>query len=336
MAINIVGGSSPPELADTLTAEFADDVRASLGQHPRQLPSRYFYDALGSALFDAICRLPWYKVTRAETSLLARHRAQILAALDPLADVVELGAGSGEKLAVLLAALRPDAGTLSVHLVDVSQAALETAAQTIGRLGNLEVITHEARFLAWLEAATPRAGASSPRRGRRLMMFLGSNIGNFDPPGADDLLRRIRGTLRPGDGLLLGADLIKPEAELLLAYDDPLGVTAAFNKNLLMRLERELGADVDLDGFRHHVLWNGEAERIEMHLVSTRTQRIRIPAAGVDLVLTEGETIWTESSHKYRADDVARTLERCGFRRRAQWIDDDGGFALTLVEVAAE
>ena len=167
------------------------------------------------------------------------------------------------------------------------------------------------------------------------MLFLGSNIGNFDPPAADDLLRRIRGMLRPGDGLLLGADLIKPEAELILAYDDPLGVTAAFNRNLLVRLERELGAAIDLDAFRHHVLWNGEAERIEMHLVSTRAQRIRIPLADVDLALTEGETIWTESSYKYRAGDVTRTLERCGFRRRAQWVDDGAAFALTLVDVPA-
>jgi len=170
--------------------------------------------------------------------------------------------------------------------------------------------------------------------GRSLVLFLGSNIGNFDPPCADAMLQQIRATLAPGDAVLIGADLVKPEGDLLLAYDDPLGVTRAFNLNLLARINRELGGDFDLGGFRHRALWNGEASRIEMHLVSVRTQRIRVPAAQIDLMMNEGDAIWTESSYKYRPDEVVQMLERSGFRRLRQWVEPSGQFALTLVEAA--
>jgi uncharacterized SAM-dependent methyltransferase len=195
------------------------------------------------------------------------------------------------------------------------------------------VETHQSGFLPWLEAAAIPAGIRGAGRGRTLALFLGSNLGNFDAREADDLLRRLRATLRPGDACLLGADLVKPEPDLQLAYDDPLGVTAAFNLNLLVRINRELGARIDVASFQHRVVWNADASRVEMHLVSTRDQHIRIPLAEVDLTLRAGETIWTESSHKYQPDDLVRTMERCGFRRHAQWIDRDAGFALTLVIV---
>jgi uncharacterized SAM-dependent methyltransferase len=165
-----------------------------------------------------------------------------------------------------------------------------------------------------------------------LTLFLGSNIGNFDPPGADAFLLGVRASLAIGDSVLVGTDLVKPERELLLAYDDPLGVTAAFNRNLLVRINRELGADFDVAAFQHRALWNAAESRVEMHLVAGRAQDVRIPGASLDVAFEEGETIWTESSYKYRPEDVVRMLERTGFRAVEQWVSEADGFALTLVE----
>ena len=162
------------------------------------------------------------------------------------------------------------------------------------------------------------------------MVFLGSNIGNFDPPGTGALLRSVREALARGDGLLLGTDLVKPESELLLAYDDPLGVTAAFNRNLLVRVNRELDADFDVRQFSHRAIWNAPAARVEMHLVSGSRQRVQVRRARLDVTFEAGEPIWTESSYKYRLDDLAPILDRAGFRATAQW--EESGFALTLAE----
>lgn len=318
--------STDPEAA---VEEFAEDVRYHLGQKPRQLPSRYFYDALGSALFDAICRLPWYRVTRSELSLLARHAKAILGNVSAGDRLVELGPGNGEKLTTLLSAVLPARLAVGVHLVDVSAAALATAARALTGLESLRIVTHEADYEVGLLQVAKEAGGE----GRSLVLFLGSNIGNFDPDASLGFLRKVRATLRPGDRLLLGVDLRKPEETLLLAYDDPLGVTAAFNRNLLVRLNDELGAEIDLDGFRHEALWNQEESRVEMHLVSARAQRLVIPRARVDLFLAEGERIWTESSYKYEAIEITRLLQRCGFNTRSQWVDTDARFALTLAEV---
>ncbi len=307
--------------------EFAADVRTFLSRTPRELPSRYFYDALGSALFDAICRLPWYHVTRAETRLLRAHARSVLGASPPPSRLVELGSGNGEKLATLVAAGAPASRSLDVHLVDVSASALATAARALRVFdGVRSVTTHEASYEAGLEQLSDDARGSGPT----LVVFLGSNIGNFDPEAATAFVRGVRDVLRPGDGLLLGADLRKPEAVLRLAYDDPLGVTAAFNRNLLVRINRELGAAIDLDGFRHEAVWNAAASRVEMHLVSTRAQRLRIDAARIDVRLDEGERIWTESSYKYDTATLARFLAACGFAAEHQWIDEEGQFALTL------
>jgi L-histidine N-alpha-methyltransferase len=307
---------------------FAGDVEYYLTLTPRQLPSRYFYDALGSALFEAICALPWYRVTRAERHLLARHGREILAHIEPLSTLVELGPGSGEKLATLVDAGRSEPRRLTVHLVDVSAAALDLASRTLGVLDDLEIILHRADY----ETGLVEAAAAQRLDGRTLTVFLGSNIGNFDPPGADEFLRGIRATQARHDALLLGTDLVKPEADLLRAYDDPLGVTAAFNRNLLVRINGELGADFDVDGFRHRVLWNQAESRVEMHLVSARRQLVHIPAASLEVLFEEGETIWTESSYKYRAEDVIVLLERTGFQPIEQWVDEEARFALTLVE----
>lgn len=311
---------------ETSTVRFADDVRYYLSLTPRQLPSRYLYDALGSALFDAICELPWYKLTRAETHLLTTHGAEIFDALSPLTRLVELGSGSGDKLAMLLAAAPKRLSPTHLHLIDVSKPALETASRALSAFDEVFVVTHQAPYEIGLEEVRREM---SPL-GRSLLLFLGSSIGNFDPPGADAVLGQIRATLRRGDGFLIGADLVKPEADLLLAYDDPLEVTAAFNRNLLVRINRELGADFDLSAFAHRARWNSEASRVEMHLVSTRAQHVSIPAAHLELTMEEDDTIWTESSYKYRPDAIVAMLERNGLRCRSQWIEPQAQFALTL------
>jgi dimethylhistidine N-methyltransferase len=310
---------------------FAGDVEYYLTLTPRQLPSRYFYDPLGSALFEAICELPWYRITRAERALLERHGREILAHADPLSTLIELGPGSGDKLAALISAGGMRTHRPTIHLVDVSAAALDLATRTIAALGaDLAVVPHQATYESGLvEAMAERAPA-----GRALALFLGSNIGNFDPPGAEEFLIGLRASLAGGDTLLVGTDLVKPERDLLLAYDDPLGVTAAFNRNLLVRINRELGADFDVSAFDHRALWNAGASRVEMHLVAARQQRVAIPGASLEVEFAAGETIWTESSYKYRPGQVVQMLERAGFRRVEQWIDEADGFALTLVETA--
>src|SRR5262249_41247677 len=275
----------PSVASGTLRAErkqFADDVEFYLSQAPRQLPSQYLYDELGSALFEAICRLPWYPITRIERRLLALHARDILDRAPGFSTLVELGPGSGEKLATLVESAglnRP----ITVHLVDVSASALENASHNLAVFPDLTIVRHQAPYEIGL-AASARAGRGA---GRALALFLGSNIGNFDPPGTDAFLRNIRAALSPGDALLVGADLVKPERELLAAYDDPLQVTAAFNRNLLVRVNRKLGADFDVEAFAHRAVWNGEASRIEMHLASLRRQRVRIPAAHLDITFEE-------------------------------------------------
>jgi L-histidine N-alpha-methyltransferase len=304
--------------------DFAREVRFYLQQTPRQLPSRFLYDALGSALFDAICHLPWYRITRAELLLLERHARAIGQAVGPRGRLVELGCGSGEKLATLLT----HAGVPGVHahLIDLSDAALARSVQTLAMLQDpaTRVTTHRATYEDGL-LALPAASAHPT-----LIAFLGSNIGNFDAPGAAELLRLVRAALRPGDALLLGADLVKPERDLLLAYDDPLGLTAAFNKNLLVRLNRELDADFELDRFAHRAIWRPDASRVEMHLVSLAAQDVRVRQADLRLSLEPGETIWTESSYKFEAAGIRQLVEPAGFAQRDQWIDDRARFALTL------
>ena len=308
--------------------QFAADVRYYLSLLPRQLPSRYFYDDLGSALFESICRLPWYTITRAETRLLAAHGDSVFRRLSSLTHIVELGPGNGEKLRTLLQAASRRRAPLDVHLVDVSASALAIAAQNIGMVGDVRPITHQATYDSGLREALTQ------RTGRTLVAFLGSNIGNFDPPGASAFLQNIRASVKNGDAVLLGVDLVKPVARLLAAYDDPLGVTAAFNRNLLVRMNRELNAAIDLGGFAHRAVWNAQQARVEMHLVARTAQTIHIPRAHVEERLQPGETIWTESSYKYTPAQIDDLLEACGFNPTAQWIDRDDGFALTMAEAS--
>ena len=313
-------------------SRFAADVRDSLTRVPRQLSSRYFYDPLGSALFDAICQLPWYRITRAELRLLESHRDDVHRHLAPLTTIVELGPGNGDKLKLLLASGARDEKPLDVHLVDVSSRALQTAAHTLGSLPGVRVFPRVAEYDAGLRDLAPQLASA----GRTLVLFLGSNIGNFDPRGASAFLRCIRENLSEGDALLLGTDLVKPERELGLAYDDPLGVTAAFNRNLLVRINTELGGNFDVREFRHEAVWNAAGSRMEMFLVARSEQRIRISALEMEFTLAAGECIWTESSHKYRPDGVKRMLEAAGFAAVGQWIDDRDKFALTLAETRSD
>ena len=323
--------SAEKELSAAVAAaereQFAADVRYYLLLEPRQLPSHYLYDDLGSALFEAICRLPWYGLTRGEMQLLHAHAREILSA--DISTIVELGSGSGEKLSALIAG-GSGAGALDLHLIDISSSAIEEATLRLGTWPRVLLHAHQTTYEAGLEAF-----AASPRpHGRALVVFLGSNIGNFDPPGREAFLRLVRRAMRPGDRLLLGADLIKPPRELQLAYDDPLGITAAFNRNLLVRINRELDANFDLGAFAHRAQWNAAASRVEMHLLSTRQQRIRIAGAAFEFSMRVGESIWTESSYKFRAEDVAAIVQQCGFRVGAQWVDREEGFALTCADAS--
>jgi L-histidine N-alpha-methyltransferase len=319
--------SAQSPTADVSVAQFAADARHYLTQSPRQMASRYFYDALGSRLFDAICELPWYRVTRAETALLREHSADILRHAGAPARIVELGSGNGAKLAVLAEGLERRSAPTELHLIDISPAALASAAQTLDAVPNVEIITHHATYESGLDSIKAQL---TPDFNSTLVLFLGSNIGNFDRDAADALLIRIRESLAPGDSLLLGTDLVKPEADLLLAYDDPLGVTAAFNLNLFARMNRELGATFALDLLQHVALWNAAESRVEMHVEARAEHRVTVPAAGLDFVLEAGERIWTENSHKYTPPDVDRMLERAGFSVSARWTDAGAGFALTL------
>lgn len=307
---------------------FADAIRFSLQLIPRQLPSRFLYDTLGSALFDAICHLPWYPIPQAELRLLERHAVAIAQVFREGGGVVELGCGNGEKLATLL--MHAGVHDARAHLIDLSEAALVRSRQALTAVEGpgIRVTTHQATYEEGL-LALPADGAHP-----MLVAFLGSNIGNFDPPGAAAFLRLTRAALHQRDHLLLGIDLVKPEPELLSAYDDPLGLTAAFNKNLLLRMNTELGAAFSIDRFAHRAVWNREASRVEMHLVSLAAQEIRVPAAGLNLRLDEGETIWTESSYKYEPPGIRQLVEPAGFVQRSQWIDEPSRFALTLFEAA--
>ena len=321
--ISSVGSTTEP---DPLLA-LASDVAEGLGQDPKRIPSRYLYDALGSRLFEAICRLPWYKITRGESALLEQQGPAILADFGAPSTVIELGAGSGEKLSLLLGPCGQPASTC-VHLVDISPAALTLSTRTLSLHPGVEVVTHEATYQDGLTMALGQTDRDRPA----IVIFLGSNIGNMARAESDQFLQKIWNGCRPGDRFLLGADLIKPEAELRLAYDDPLGVTAAFTKNLLIRLNRELDGDFEVDTFDYHVVWNDQASRMESYLVSRIEQVVCLRGAGCCIRLAEGESIWVESSHKYSADTVVAMGRSAGFSLRQQWIDPESRFALTLFD----
>src|SRR5208282_6542026 len=306
--------------------DFSSDVVVGLTQPgQRELPSKYLYDEVGSALFDVICLLPEYGLSRAGMRLLQRNSAEIVDLLPEPVLVAELGSGSGQKTRWLLESLARRQ-RVNYYPIDISSSALHRCQQELGQIESVSIVGFERAYLDGLrEVATRR------RDGERLfVLFLGSTIGNFDRPAGEYFLRQVRETLRDGDALLLATDLEKPVRQLLLAYDDPSGVTAAFNKNLLSRINRELDGDFNLSRFEHSVRWDESERRVEMHLRSTVWQHVTIRKAGFRFYLREGETIWTESSHKYNRDEVVAMGQRTGFRCAGQWCDSEWPFAQSL------
>ncbi|MFL6228220.1 MAG: L-histidine N(alpha)-methyltransferase [Pyrinomonadaceae bacterium] len=310
-------------------AAFAADVVHGLTSEPKRLPPKYFYDELGSHLFEAICLLPEYYLTRAEDEILSRRAAEIAAACgDESIRLVEFGSGSSTKTRHLIDALLGRQDELLYLPIDISPSALEAAAKTL--LETYPRLSVEA-YAGDYDAALARLERDQPLRGTRtLVLFLGSNIGNFEPDEARRFLGKVRGTLRAGDALLVGADLKKDAATLEAAYDDALGVTAAFNLNLLARINRELGADFDPRAFRHVAVYNERAGRVEMHLESTRAQDVQIAALALEVRFAAGERIHTENSHKYAPAELDALAARAGFSRAGAWLDARGRFSSTL------
>ena len=307
--------------------EFATDVRAGLtrtGQ--KELPSKYLYDEVGSALFEVISHLPEYGLTRADERLLRRYSQEVADRLDGPVAVTELGSGSGKKTRWILEAFCRRQHT-SYYPVEISRSALLMCERELSDIDSISIVGFEREYLdGLLEVAARR------KKGQRLLvLFLGSTIGNFDRSAGEMFLAEVRRILQPGDALLLGTDLEKSSSQLLSAYDDELGVTAAFNLNLLARANRELGADFDVAQFAHLAKINCAERRVEMHLKSLMRQSVRVPAAEIVVDFEAGETIWTESSHKYSADEVLQMARNSGFDCDVQWIDDQWPFAENLL-----
>jgi L-histidine Nalpha-methyltransferase len=307
--------------------EFATDVRAGLtkpGQ--KELLSKYLYDEVGSALFEVISRLPEYGLTRADERVLTRHAGDIVDLLPSSIAVAELGSGSGKKTRRILEAFCRRQPT-RYYPIEISPTALAMCERELSDIDCISILGFEREYLDGLHEV-----AAHRRPGQCLLvLFLGSTIGNFDRMAGLKFLNQVRRVLQPGDALWLGTDLVKSEAQLLAAYDDELGVTAAFDLNLLARINRELDADFDLAAFEHLSRMNHEMRAVEMHLRATRSQVVNIPAADLIVEFRRGETIWTESSHKYSSQEVFRMASNAGFRCEAQWIDEQWPFAENLL-----
>ena len=312
-------------------SEFSADVRESLtkaGQ--RELSSKYLYDEVGSALFEAICVLPEYGLTRADARLLERYAQEIVGRLPSPIQVAELGSGSGKKTRWILEALSRRQMTY-YYPIEISPSALAACAKELGQIDLVSVVGHEQPYLEGLRTVAEGRG----ERDHLLVLFLGSTIGNFDRDAGEEFLREMREILQPEDALLLGTDLEKSIELQLLAYDDPAGVTAAFNLNLLARINRELDADFVLEQFEHLARFNPDARSVEMRLRSRRKQMVTIPRAALTVSFLEDETIWTESSHKYCPEEMSQIAKDTGFFCKAQWIVQEWPFAENLF-VAAE
>jgi dimethylhistidine N-methyltransferase len=308
-----------------------DIVAGLLGPGRKTLPSQYLYDDVGSALFEVITLLPEYGLTRADSRLLERHSAEMIAQLPRDLLIAELGSGTGTKTRHILDAAaercgEERCGELRYLPIDISGAALQQCRRALESLARVEILPIEASYLDGLAKAMERREPGQAV----LLLFLGSTIGNFATREAQSFLRQIREALQAGDGLLLGADLVKPVAQMLRAYDDPIGVTAAFNLNLLARINRELGGEFELANFRHEARWNERHSRIEMHLRSRAAQQVRIADLDCAVEFRKRETIFTESSHKFRPEQIRALGERAGFDCLGQWIDREWPFAESL------
>jgi dimethylhistidine N-methyltransferase len=310
-----------PVAATRALSAFARDVTEGLLARPKKLSPQFLYDDLGSALFEAITLLPEYGLARADERLL-QHHAREIAAAAPFATVCELGSGSGRKTRHILQA----APGVLYRPIDISPAALAACARDLGDVAGIEPVLAE-----WMEGLgiVARERSAAPL----LLLFLGSSIGNLDRRDIPPFLSAIQTTLRAGDYFLIGFDLVKEIDRMIEAYDDPTGVTTAFNLNLLGRINRELAGEFDLHSFVHEARWNSHQRRIEMHLLSTRAQQVRIGALDAFFSFDAGETIWTESSHKFFENELHALARTSGFEHLALWIDSEWPFANVLWRV---
>jgi L-histidine Nalpha-methyltransferase len=310
---------------DPLT-DFAEDVRRGLSSTPKQLFPKYLYDELGSQLFDAICLLPEYYLTRAENEILTRYADEIIALTGQPQRLIEMGSGSASKTRLIIEALLRSQPDLLFVPVDISASALESSSRIL--LQSYPRLRIEAYAAEYFEAL---AELSKAEGGRTLALFLGSNISNFEPHEAQAFLHAMRNVLRAGDALLLGADLKKDAQVLEAAYNDALGVTAAFSRNLLARINRELDANFDLHTFAHHAIFNEADSRIEIYVASLRTQSVTLGKLGLTIDLAEGELIHTENSYKYGLADIAALATEAGFVCGRTWLDEQGRFSSNLL-----
>jgi L-histidine N-alpha-methyltransferase len=305
----------------------ASAVREGLSATPKWLPAKLFYDTTGSALFEQITELPEYYLTRTERAIFESHAAEILQAAGSALTLVELGAGTAAKTCILIEELLRRQPRALFYPIDVSPSALQEAATQLGRqFPQLRVNPIIADYTGGVEALSRISG-------RKLVLYIGSSIGNFEPDESVRVLRRIRRTLRTGDAFLLGADFAKSSKILIPAYEDTQGVTAAFNKNILARINRELEANFDLDAFRHVALWNRRCSRMEMHLESVTAQQVFIPLLDMDVDFAAGERIHTENSYKYTAEMIDSILGDSGFKLERSWHDRQKWFGVHLARV---
>jgi L-histidine Nalpha-methyltransferase len=325
MSTQVFGWSKTKAEDNAAVREFASDVRTGLAKSQKELHSKYLYDELGSSLFEAITHLPEYGLTRADERLLKRHASDIASLLPSSVAVIELGSGVGQKTRHLLEAI---GGPLRYYPIDVSADALARCERDLSDIAEVHPLVQS--YLDGMARATAQRQAGESF----LVMFLGSTIGNFERKCALEFLRDLRRALLPGDMLLIGTDLVKDRDRMLVAYDDPTGVTGAFNLNLLGRINRELGGDFQLRHFEHQARWNEEQHRIEMHLRSRVNQTAFIAEADLTVSFRADETIWTESSHKFQLPELDAMAEQTGFQVEDQWIDQDWPFAENLWTVA--
>lgn len=309
------------------SSAFGRDIRQGLcNSGQKQIPSEYLYDALGTSLFQAITHLPEYGLTRADFRLLSAHSREIARSVPVGASVAELGSGDGKKTRRILEALSPRGGSL-YYPIDISPTALAACRETLSSAAH--VVPIESNYLDGLHRVVQRRWTPQPL----LVIFLGSSIGNFDPPTASAFVSSIRSMLHPGDAFLLGADLVKPAKVLVPAYDDSIGLTAAFNKNLLQRINQELGGHFELRNFIHEARYDATEGRIEMHLRSSAAQKVRIDSLEATVEFAKGETIWTESSYKFEQSQLRDMGIAAGFEVEAEWVDEEWPFVETLWRV---
>jgi L-histidine Nalpha-methyltransferase len=312
-----------PETSET---GFADDVRAGLLAEPKRLFPKYFYDELGSQLFDAICLVPEYYLTRAEHEILTRYGDDIISSVSGKKTLLELGSGSGSKTRLIIEAILRKQRTLHYIPVDISASALENGSRILLQsYPELEVTGYASDYYKAIEAL------KDVKRDRTLALFLGSNIGNFDWDESERFLRAVRGVLKEGDALLLGADLKKDRRVLEAAYDDSLGITSAFNLNLLVRINRELNADFDVRAFKHLARFNESKGRIEVFVESLADQTVNIRGLEMAVHFRRGEQIHTENSHKYDLEQLSALASDAGFERTRSWFDSEERFSSNLL-----